>query len=146
MKKAPIAVAVLLTMGLISPAHAEDSPEPKHVEETCTPVTNTIYVNVPGPTVYVDKPVPGPTVYVNVPVPGPTVYVDKPVVETKTIVETQTVTVPGPTQTITVESPVNTGLQTQLAKLKAKYAKLLKSYKINRKHEVTEKAKLKGGK
>ena len=146
MKRAPIALAVLLTMGLISPAHAEDSPEPKHVEETCTPIVKTVYVNVPGPTVYVDKPVPGPTVYVNVPVPGPTVYVDKPVVETKTVVETQTVTVPGPTQTITVESPVNTGLQTQLAKLKAKYAKLLKSYKINRKHEVTEKAKLKGGK
>ena len=144
MKKAPIAVAVLLTMGLISPAHAEDSPEPKHVEETCTPIVKTVYVNVPGPTVYVN--VPGPTVRVNVPVPGPTVYVDKPVVETKTIVETQTVTVPGPTQTITVESPVNIGLQTQLAKLKAKYAKLLKSYKINRKHEVTEKAKLKGGK
>ena len=135
MKKAPIAVAVLLTMGLISPAHAEDSPEPKHVEETCTPIVKTVYVNVPGP-----------TVRINVPVPGPTVYVDKPVVETKTVVETQTVTVPGPTQTITVESPVNTGLQTQLAKLKAKYAKLLKSYKINRKHEVTEKAKLKGGK
>ena len=144
MKKAPIAVAVLLTMGLISPAHAEDSPEPKHVEETCTPIVKTVYVNVPGPTVYVN--VPGPTVRVNVPVPGPTVYVDKPVVETKTVVETQTVTVPGPTQTITVESPVNIGLQTQLAKLKAKYAKLLKSYKINRKHEVTEKAKLKGGK
>ena len=144
MKKAPIAVAVLLTMGLISPAHAEDSPEPKHVEKTCTPIVKTVYVNVPGPTVYVN--VPGPTVRVNVPVPGPTVYVDKPVVETKTVVETQTVTVPGPTQTITVESPVNIGLQTQLAKLKAKYAKLLKSYKINRKHEVTEKAKLKGGK
>ena len=141
MKKAPIAVAVLLTMGLISPAHAEDSPEPKHVEETCTPIVKTVYVNVPGPTVYVN--VPGPTVRVNVPVPGPTVYVDKPVVETKTVVETQTVTVPGPTQTITVESPVNTGLQTQLAKLKAKYAKLLKSYKINRKHEVDEKAKKK---
>ena len=144
MKRAPIALAVLLTMGLISPAHAEDSPEPKHVEETCTPIVKTVYVNVPGPTVYVN--VPGPTVRVNVPVPGPTVYVDKPVVETKTVVETQTVTVPGPTQTITVESPVNIGLQTQLAKLKAKYAKLLKSYKINRKHEVTEKAKLKGGK
>ena len=143
MKKASIALAVLLTMGLISPAHAEDSPEPKHVEETCTPITNTVYVNVPGPTVYVDRAIPGPTVYVNVPVPGPTVYVDKPIVETKTVVETQTVTVPGPTQTITVENPINTDLQVQLDKLKAKYAKLLKSYKINRKHEVTEKAKKK---
>ena len=92
---------------------------------------------------YVDKLVPGPTVRVNVPVPGPTVYVDKPVVETKTVVETQTVTVPGPTQTTTLENPVNIDLQTQLAKLKAKYAKLLKSYKINRKHEVDEKAKKK---
>jgi ribosomal protein L21 len=142
MKKASIALATALTISLISPVYADDSPEKSHTEETCpAPIIKTVYVDVPGPTVYVDKPVPGPTVYITKSVPGPTVYVDKPVVETKTVVETQTVTVAGPTQTITVENPINTDLQVQLAKLKAKYAKLLKSYKINRKHEVTEKAR-----
>lgn len=134
MKK--IIIPVILLSVFSSTAIAD---EPKHVdkEETCTPITNTIYVDVPGPTVYVN--VPGPTVTVtkSITVPGPTVYVDKPVVET------QTVTVAGPATTVTVENPVNTDLQKQLDTLKVKYAKLLKSYKINRKHEIAEAAKRK---
>ena len=136
MKK--LIVPVILLSMFSSTAYAE---EPAHVdkEEVCTPITNTVYVNVPGPTVYVN--VPGPTVTVtrDVPVPGPTIYVDKPIVETKTV----TVDVPGPSTTVTVENPVNANLQKQLDTLKSKYAKLLKSYNINRKHEISEAAKRK---
>jgi len=142
MKKKVFIVVALLTLGLMSPVHSEDSPNPHPTDDSC-PV-KTVYVNVPtpGPTVYVDKPVPGPTVYVNVPgptvnvpVPGPTVYVDKPVIETQTV--------PGQvTQVqVQVENPINTSLQSQVAALKAKYAKLLRSYTLLHKHEVKEKAK-----
>lgn len=136
MKK--LIVPVILLSVFSSTAYAA---EPLHIEkeETCTPITNTVYVNVPGPTVYVNVPGPTTTVVKTVEVPGPVVYVDKPIVETNTV----TVDVPGPSTTVTVENPLNTDLKKQLDALKVKYAKLLKSYKIKSKHEVAEAAKRK---
>jgi hypothetical protein len=64
MRRETIAITALLSLGFLTPVHAEDSSNTSHVEETCTavpPVIKTVYVNVPGPTVNV----PGPTVYVN---------------------------------------------------------------------------------
>ena len=149
MKKTAILFTIVLNFAMIPSAYAEDSPEPQHIEDSCpvvSPVIKTVYVNVPvpGPTVYVDKLIAGPTVYVNVPVPGPianvpvpgpTVYVDKPVVET------QTITVPGPITTVTIENPLNIALQSKFDALKIKYIKILRSYTLLHKHEVKEKAK-----
>jgi hypothetical protein len=134
MKK--IIIPVVLLSIFSSTAYASEAP---HVEkeETCTPITKTVYVDVPGPTVYVNVPGPTVTVIKTVTLTGPTVYVDKPVVET------QTVTVPGPATTVNVENPVNTDLQKQIDALKIKYAKLLKSYTISHNAEVREAAKRK---
>jgi hypothetical protein len=143
MKKLIVPVVLLSIFSSTAFAEEPTTKQAEH-EEGCLvtpPVIKTVYVNVPGPTVYVDKAVPGPTVYVNV--PGPTVYVDKPIVQTQTVVETQTVSVPGPvTQVqVQVENPVNIALQAKFDGLKSKYASLLKSYKSIHNHEVKEKIK-----
>lgn len=96
MKSKAIALAVIISVGAIAPAHAEAQKN----EDSCPvvpPVIQTIYVDKPViQTVYVDKNVTGPTVYINknvfvsVPVPAPTVYVHTPAREVMhTIYRTQ---------------------------------------------------------
>jgi hypothetical protein len=141
MKKLIIPVIALSLITFTS--HADDKKSIEQ-EDTCTvlpPIIKTVYVDK---IVYVDKVVPGPTVYVTKNVPGPVVYVDKVVTETNTV--TNTVYVDKPIvqdHTITVENPLNISLQNQLNALKNKYNKLLKSYKINRNHELKEASKKK---
>jgi len=58
MRRETIAITALLSLGFLTPVHAEDSSNTSHVEETCLvtpPVIKTVYVNVPGPTVYVNQ-------------------------------------------------------------------------------------------
>jgi len=85
MKRTAVAFVIILSLGVLSPAYADDGGRDDGGKQSCPvvpPVIQTVYVNVPvpGPTVYVDRnvPVPGPTVYLDKPVPGPTVYVNTP--------------------------------------------------------------------
>lgn len=114
-------VGLLSSVALVNPAHADDTEDKV--------ITKIVYVNVPGPTVYITKEVP--------------VYITKTVIETQTVVETKTVTVALPPvhDIVNVENPLNTSLQNKFNKLNAKYNRLLKSYKVMRKYILTKKKK-----
>ena len=83
MKKSTIAIAAVMSLTFIAPVHAEEYPKPEHAEEFCPvvpPVIQTVYVDRPGPTVYVPSPIvtitPAPvTITQSVP---QYVYTDKP--------------------------------------------------------------------
>ena len=149
MKKLIIPVTVLSLFSFTAYADDGKTVEPVDHEEACPVVPpqtiyvdKIVYVDKPGPTVYVDKIVPGPTVYIDRNVAGPTVYVDKIVPETTTV--TNTVYVDKPIDRIvSIENPLNSDIQNKLNKLTSKYNKLLKSYKIMRNHELKEAAKKK---
>jgi hypothetical protein len=130
--------AVPLQCGNLALKDYGPAPAPMQIVQQQAPLVKEVIreVPVPGPTVYVDRPVvqqvqvpvPGPTVYVpqevvkyvdrpvvqqvQVPVPGPTVYVPKEVIKYVDRPVVKEVAVPGPTRTVVervvVQAPART--------------------------------------
>ena len=144
MKKSAIALTAILSLGVIAPVYAEDTPPTQHATEdnfcpVVPPVIQTVYVDrpAPGPTVYVN--VPGPTVTSapititrNIPEPAPTVYVHTPAHEVIHIVyRTQYVYADKPQTIIDLAKSqyAFNAAMTAYTKMRAKYLALVKAEK-----------------
>lgn len=144
MKKSAIAIAAVMSLTFIAPVHAEEYPKPEHAEEFCPvvpPVIQTVYVDRPGPTVYVPSPIvtitPAPvTITQSVPEPSSVIYVHTPAREViHTVYRTQYVYTDKPQTIIDLAKAqyAYNSAMTAYAKMRAKYLALVAVEKKERK-------------